>query len=75
MLFFKELKTRTLVLLLLALTSGIGCQSRQPLTPIDGKDIVFLSKGDTYTANEDGLFMTEEYFKHILRVKQIEADK
>lgn len=58
-------KKTTLLLLLVGL---IGCASR-PYHVINESDIHFMKAGESYTAPKDGLFVTKDYAREVVRVK------
>lgn len=53
------------MLLLMTLT---GCSSIV-LYPIVKQDMVIMNKNESYTPDRDGLFLSDLYFKKILKVK------
>lgn len=52
-----------------------GCVSSEVrLYPIDKQDIVMMKKGDTYTCDRDGCFLSNLYVTEVMQAK-VDAEK
>jgi len=54
----------SVMLVLSTLLLASGC-ARVILRPIDKEDIVSMRKGEAYTSDRDGWFLSDEYVKEI----------
>ena len=60
----------TALLLCLLLTSLTGCiRNRTELVHVSASDFMSLKSGNTYVAEQDGWFVSDEAMKEILKVK------
>lgn len=60
--------TIALVLIVLSMTSIIGCKSVN-LYLIDKQDIVKMDTGTTYTSDRPGYFLSKEYIDKVLAAR------
>jgi len=65
----KELRNVTLVLLLGGLILLAGCGTTVRLHPIDKSDIVSMAKGESYTPEKDGWFLSDYYVDKVMEAK------
>lgn len=64
------LKRKTLLLLLLVSISLIGCSlNRVVLHPIEKSDIVAMKKGEAYTPEKDGWFLSDLYLEEVAKAR------
>ena len=59
-----------MAMLPMLLMLGQGCTNRQTVYVLDGKEVVVLKEGTTFTAAYDGTFYSERAEKRIMQVKQ-----
>lgn len=57
-----------LVIALLSAGPWSGC-ARKVFRPEVGTDVIFLKSGEVLTAKKDGAFLSQDYLKHIVRIK------
>jgi len=53
---------------LLSMICSAGCNSIT-LYPLDKKHIIDINKGETITAPIDGYFLSDDYFKKVLKAE------
>ena len=64
----KRLKVAILALSLQLCLGLIGCASIR-LYPIDQQDIVIMRKGESYTPDRDGYFLSNLYMQEVMDAK------
>ena len=62
-------KLLMITIFLALLTLSTSCANKVVLHPIDKMDIAVMPKGEAYTPDRDGFFLSKTYFKEVMDAK------